>query len=110
MRSDSKPTTSSSSSATVGERAARTTAGLTRSHRRHERRERRDPPALPSRESFDRVEDDLGAPCRSGHVWLDSVEVDLFFTPSRVDAASVLDSWCTEFRMAALVAVSAVCF
>ena len=42
---------------------------------------------------------------------LDSVEVDLFFTPSRVDAASVLlDSWCTEFRMAALVAVSAVRF
>ena len=31
---------------TVGERAARTTVGLTCSHRRHERRERRDPPAF----------------------------------------------------------------
>ena len=41
---------SSSSSATVGERAARTTVGLTCSHRRHERRERRDQRRLPSRE------------------------------------------------------------
>ena len=46
MWSGSKLATSSSSSATVGERAARTTVGLTRSHRRHERHERRDPPAF----------------------------------------------------------------
>jgi hypothetical protein len=43
MWSGSKLATSSSSSATVGERAARTTVGLTCSHRRHERHERRDP-------------------------------------------------------------------
>ena len=43
---------SSSSSATVGERAARTTVGLTCSHRRHERRERRDQRRLPSRENY----------------------------------------------------------
>ena len=42
MWSGSKLATSSSSSATVGERAARTTVGLTCSHRRHERHERRD--------------------------------------------------------------------
>ena len=46
MWSGSKLATSSSSSATVGERAARTTVGLTCSHRRHERHERRDPPAF----------------------------------------------------------------
>ena len=48
-RAASKLATSSSSSATVGERAARSKVGLTCSHRRHERRERRDPPASPSR-------------------------------------------------------------
>ena len=46
MWSGSKLATSSSSSATVGERAARTTVVLTCSHRRHERHERRDPPAF----------------------------------------------------------------
>ena len=45
----SKLATSSSSSVTVGERAARTTVEHACSHRRHERHERRDQRHLPSR-------------------------------------------------------------
>ena len=46
MWSGSKLATSSSSSATVGEKVARTTVEHACSHRRHERRERRDQPAF----------------------------------------------------------------
>ena len=47
----SKLATSISSSAAVGERAARTTVEHACSHRRHERHERRDQRHLPSRAS-----------------------------------------------------------